>query len=84
MFPRWAVGSVVGIGGFAGAMGGFLFQAMAGRLKDAIEAEGWNPNIAYLPLFIMAASAYLIALLIVHLIVPRLEPIKLDPNAPPA
>ena len=39
---------------------------------------------SYLPLFVMAGSAYLIALLIVHLIVPRLEPIKLDPNAQPA
>jgi MFS transporter, ACS family, hexuronate transporter len=84
MFPRWAVGSVVGIGGFAGAMGGVLFQAMAGLLKDAIEKQGIDSNLAYLPLFIMAGSAYLIALLIVHLIVPRLEPIKLDPNAQPA
>lgn len=78
MFPRWAVGSVVGIGGFAGAMGGFLFQAMAGRIKDAIEAQGKNANVAYLPLFIIAGSAYLAALLIVHLIVPRLEPIRLE------
>jgi ACS family hexuronate transporter-like MFS transporter len=84
MFPRWAVGSVVGIGGFAGAMGGFLFQSIAGRIKDAIEERGEASNMAYLPLFIYAASAYLVALLIVHVIVPRLEPIKLDPNAQPA
>ena len=69
MFPRWAVASVVGIGGFFGAMGGFLFQAIAGRIKDATGS--------YLPLFVMAGSAYLVALLIVHLIVPRLEPAEL-------
>jgi ACS family hexuronate transporter-like MFS transporter len=68
-FPRWAVASVVGIGGFFGAMGGFLFQAVAGRIKDATGS--------YLPLFVIAGSAYLVALLIVHLIVPRLEPAEL-------
>ena len=34
MFPRRVVGSVVGIGGFAGAMGGFLMNLGAGWLKD--------------------------------------------------
>ncbi len=33
MFPRKAVGSVVGIGGFAGAMGGFFMNLGAGRLE---------------------------------------------------
>jgi len=35
MFPRSAVGSVVGIGAFAGAMGGVLFQRAVGRILDA-------------------------------------------------
>jgi ACS family hexuronate transporter-like MFS transporter len=69
MFPRWAVGSVVGIGGFAGAMGGFLFQFIAGRVRDLTGS--------YVPLFIIAGSAYLLALLVIHLLVPRMEPVKL-------
>jgi ACS family hexuronate transporter-like MFS transporter len=69
MFPRWAVGSVVGLGGFAGAMGGFLLQLSAGRLKDM------TGN--YIAMFAIAASAYLLALLIIHLLVPRLEPVNI-------
>jgi ACS family hexuronate transporter-like MFS transporter len=66
MFPRRVVGSVVGIGGFAGAMGGFLMNLSAGRLKDM------TGN--YIAMFTVAAFAYLIALLIIHLLVPRLTP----------
>lgn len=69
MFPRYAVGSVVGIGGFAGAMGGFLMNLTAGYLKQ----QTGN----YVAMFSAAASAYLIALLIMHILVPRLEPIEI-------
>jgi ACS family hexuronate transporter-like MFS transporter len=66
MFPRRAVGSVVGIGGFLGAMGGFLFQRMTGML---LQANGDDYRI----IFFMCGSAYLLALLVIHLLVPRLE-----------
>jgi ACS family hexuronate transporter-like MFS transporter len=69
MFPRQAVGSVVGIGGFAGAIGGVLMNLGAGRLRDM------TGN--YVPMFAMAATAYLAALLVIHLLVPRLEPVKI-------
>lgn len=72
MFPRHAVGSVVGIGGFAGAMGGYLMNRGAGRLKDSTGS--------YFAMFAIAASAYLLALLIIHLLVPKLEPIHLEPE----
>lgn len=70
MFPRKAVASVVGIGGFAGAMGGFFMNLGAGWLKQ-------NTG-SYAIMFGIAAVVYLIALLIMHLLVPRLEPAKLD------
>jgi ACS family hexuronate transporter-like MFS transporter len=69
MFPRSVVGSVVGIGGFAGAMGGVIMNLGAGWLKDA------TGN--YTAMFSIAASMYLTALLIIHLLVPRLEPAKI-------
>jgi ACS family hexuronate transporter-like MFS transporter len=65
MFPRRAVASVVGIGGFGGAVGGMLIATFTGFL---LQFTG-----SYLPVFIMAGSAYLTALLIMHSIVPRLE-----------
>jgi ACS family hexuronate transporter-like MFS transporter len=68
MFPRRAVGSVVGIGGFCGAMGGVLMNLGAGRLRDL------TGN--YIAMFTIAASAYLTALLIIHVLVPRLQPVE--------
>ena len=69
MFPRKAVGSVVGIGGMAGAVGGMLISKLVGYI---LQFTG-----SYVPIFIIAGSTYLIALLIVHLLVPRLEPAEL-------
>lgn len=69
MFPRQAVGSVVGIGGMAGAIGGMLISKVVGYVLE------WTGS--YLPVFIIAASAYLVALLIIHLLAPNLEEAKI-------
>jgi ACS family hexuronate transporter-like MFS transporter len=66
MFPRPALGSVVGVGGFAGAMGGVLFQRVTGIV---LQNNGNN----YTPIFVVCGLAYVTALLIIHLLVPRLE-----------
>jgi len=65
-FPRRAVASVVGIGGFGGAVAGMLVATFTGFL---LQFTG-----SYVPLFLMASSAYLLALLVIHLLVPKLEP----------
>ena len=70
MFPRRAVGSVVGIGGMAGAVGGMLIAKIVGYVLE------WTGS--YLPIFIIAGSAYLTALLAVHLLVPRFAPAEVD------
>jgi ACS family hexuronate transporter-like MFS transporter len=64
MFPRRALGTVVGVGGFAGAIGGFLFQRLTG---DVLQANGNN----YTPIFVMCGLAYVTALLFMHLLAPR-------------
>jgi ACS family hexuronate transporter-like MFS transporter len=71
MFPRHAVGSVVGLGGMAGAVGGMLIAKLTGYL---LQATG-----SYLPVFFMAAFAYLAGLAIIHLLVPTMAPAKLEP-----
>lgn len=71
MFPRQAVASVVGIGGFAGAMGGFLMNLGAGWLRQHTGS--------YVAMFTIAGFAYLVALLVIHLFVPKLEPARIDP-----
>jgi ACS family hexuronate transporter-like MFS transporter len=69
MFPNHAVGSVTGIGGMAGAVGGMLIATGAGRILSR-----WH---TYVPLFIIASAAYVTAWLVVHLLVPRLRPAQL-------
>jgi ACS family hexuronate transporter-like MFS transporter len=70
MFPKRAVGSVVGIGGFGGAVGGMVIATFTGFV---LQLTG-----SYVPMFILAGSTYLIALLIIHLLVPRMEPAKIE------
>ncbi|HKC10950.1 MAG TPA: MFS transporter [Vicinamibacteria bacterium] len=65
MFPRHAVGSVVGLGGAAGAVGGMLVAKVVGYVLQ------WTGS--YLTVFLMAASAYLLALLVIHLLAPGLS-----------
>jgi ACS family hexuronate transporter-like MFS transporter len=69
MFPKQAVGSVVGIGGMAGAIGGMFIALL---VSEILQRTG-----SYVPIFIIAGSAYLFALLLIHLLAPRLEPAKL-------
>jgi len=69
MFPPSAVASVSGIGGFAGAMGGVLFQWLTGRILDA---TGGN----YASIFAVCGFAYVTAWTIIHLLAPRLEPVE--------
>jgi len=64
-FPRFAQGTVVGLGGFAGAVGGMLMAKYAGYILQTFGS--------YTPIFVVAACAYLIALLVIHLINPRYE-----------
>jgi ACS family hexuronate transporter-like MFS transporter len=73
MFPRRAVASVVGIGGFGGAVGGMCIATFTGFL---LETTG-----SYVPVFLMAGSAYLLALLVVHSLAPKLEPASIDKEA---
>ena len=70
MFPRRAVGSVVGFGGMAGAVGGMLFTKITGYILE------WNQS-DYLPVFIMAGFAYLAALGVIHVLVPVIKQVEL-------
>jgi ACS family hexuronate transporter-like MFS transporter len=64
VLPRSAVASVIGIGGMMGALGGMLFSQFVGQI---LQATG-----SYRILFIMAGSVYLMALLVIHILSPRL------------
>jgi MFS transporter, ACS family, hexuronate transporter len=70
MFPRSAVGSVTGIGTMAGAVGGFLFSTYIGYILQLTHGN-------YSILFIIAATVYLLSLLINVLLAPGLKKVEL-------
>ena len=72
-FPRRAVGSVVGFGGMFGSLGALFIAKVTGYVLQ------WTGS--YLPMFIIAGSAYLTALVIIHLLNPRLKPAALGADA---
>ncbi len=70
LFPRRAVGSVVGFGGMAGAVGGMLISKITGYV---LQATG-----SYFVVFVIAGSAYLVAFGIFHLLTGSSEGVSLD------
>jgi MFS transporter, ACS family, hexuronate transporter len=69
MFPRGAVGSVVGFGTLLGTIGGMGIAKMVGYI---LQRTG-----SYVPIFILAGTAYLVALAFVQILTPRLEPAEI-------
>ena len=69
MFPARAVGSVVGIGGMAGAIGGLFIATVVGHVLQ------WTGS--YRVPFLIAGSAYLLALVAIHVLVPKMEPARI-------
>ena len=70
MFPRSAVGSVIGFAGMSGAVGGMVIAKITGYV---LETSG-----SYLPVFAIAGTTYLITLAVVHALAPTLEPAPLS------
>jgi ACS family hexuronate transporter-like MFS transporter len=68
--PRKAVGSVIGIGGTAGALGGMIFSLYIGQVLERIGT--------YTAIFVVAGSVYLIALALIQWLTPRLEQARID------
>ena len=70
IFPRRATASVAGFGGFAGAVGGAIVAFGVGKILQYIGPDG------YAIAFLVAGAAYLFALLLIHLIVPKIKPME--------
>jgi ACS family hexuronate transporter-like MFS transporter len=76
MFPKRAIASVTGIGGMAGAVGGILIARAAGVLFDHYKALG-DIKIGYGIMFMICATAYIIAWFVMHALVPKFKKIDL-------
>ncbi len=69
MFPKRAVGSAIGLGGFAGGIGGMIMAKSTGLVLDA---TGGN----YTVIFTACTIVYFLAVLAIHLLSPRLLPVS--------
>ena len=72
LFPGGVVGSVAGLVGFGGAMGGIVFGEVVGYLLDH--------GIGYSAVFRAAGMLHVIAFLIILIVIPVLSPLKLTPQ----
>lgn len=70
MFPAEHVGTVVSFGQVAGALGGAIFQPVAGHILQLTHS--------YVPLFLYSGLAYLVALLLLRTLAPGLKPAVLE------
>ncbi len=74
MFPKKAIGSIIGIGGMAGGMGGVLVSKLGGYLFDYYDGLG-HIQTGYTIMFVLCAVAYLIAWSVMKMLVPKYSPI---------
>ena len=77
MFPKRAIGSVVGLGGMAGSIGGMLFPIYSGRLLDRFTASG-NINTGYAILFGICGCSYIVAFILNHLLAPKFQRVEVS------
>jgi len=75
MFPRNTIGTLIGMGSMAGAVGSMLFQYFCGHILDIYGPD--HAQAGYFLLFTYAAFAYLIAFGLQHLLAPKFEPVDL-------
>jgi MFS transporter, ACS family, hexuronate transporter len=77
MFPKKAVGSITGIGGMFGSLGGILLSLLVQKSLFVHYRAIGDIETAYYIMFIICGSGYLLAWLIMHLLAPRIERVKL-------
>lgn len=71
MFPKRAVGSVIGLGGFAGGIGGMIMAKSTGLVLDATEGN-------YTIIFALCTTVYFLAVAAIHLLSPRLAKVEVE------
>ena len=76
MFPKKTVGSIVGIGGMAGGIGGVLMTKLGGFLFDHYKALG-HIETGYTIMFAICAVSYLIAWSVMKALVPKMKAVNI-------
>lgn len=76
-FPKRAVSSVTGIGGMAGAVSGAFVSIFAGHILDFFKKAG-HVETGYTIMFTIAACAYILAWIIMHVFAPKVKKVVID------
>lgn len=71
VFPKKATATVAGLGGFAGGIGGAIAAFGVGKILQNVGIDGYA-----IP-FAIAAGGYLVALLVIHLLLPKIKPVQI-------
>jgi ACS family hexuronate transporter-like MFS transporter len=69
MISRRAVGTLAGLVGFGGAMGGVLLGQVVGWLRD----HGYS----YTPALVISGSLHVAAFILICLVIPKIQPLKI-------
>jgi MFS transporter, ACS family, hexuronate transporter len=70
LFPQRVVGSVAGLVGFGGAMGGVVFNLIAGQMLDSGSGYG--------PVFAIVSSLHVLAFLLILLTIREVRPLEVS------
>lgn len=74
MYPKKTIGTVIGIGGMAGGIGGVMISKLGGGLFDYYKSLG-HTQTGYTIMFAICAVAYLVAWIVMKILVPKYRPI---------
>jgi ACS family hexuronate transporter-like MFS transporter len=77
MFPKKTVGSVTGIGGMFGSIGGVMLSLFVQKQMFVHYRSAGHIETAYYIMFAVCASSYILAWVLMHLLVPKMKPINL-------
>lgn len=76
MFPKRTIGSVTGLGGMAGGLGGILLSALVQKRLFVYYENIGQIQTAYYIMFFICGSAYLLGWLVMHLLVPKMKMVE--------
>lgn len=76
MFPKRAVGSVTGIGGMFGSLGGILLSLLVQKKLFVHYRSIGQIETAYYIMFVVCGLAYILAWLIMHWLAPKMDTVK--------
>ena len=73
LFPRRAIGSVAGLVGFGGAIGGIVFNKLGGFWLDAHPMASFTPGQRWGPVFFFAGILHIVSFLVIVVMIPKIR-----------